>query len=94
MRSALFGIKFRWSQPSPETKKHEGIIKDFRCAVASLENAWAAFNEADNDSVDTAILRVALAERELGATFTRARDSGVAAPPDIIEGDELRLWPF
>jgi hypothetical protein len=94
MRSAFLGIRFPWSQPSPVTKKHEGIIEDFYRAVASWQDAWAAFNEADDDSIDTAILRVALAERELGATLKQARDSGVVAPPTLIEGDELGLWPF
>lgn len=94
MRSAFFGIRFPWSRPSPEIKNHQGIIEDFRRAVASWQDAWAAFNEADNDSIDTAILRVALAERELGATLKQARDSGVAALPALMEGDELGLWPF
>lgn len=94
MRSMVLRISLPWVQSSRKSKDQQDIIADYRRTLDSLHDAWAAFNEADNDCVDTAILRVALAERELGATLTRARDSGVAAPPALIEGDDLVLWPF
>ena len=94
MRSSFFGISLPWVQSSRKSKDQQDIIADYRRTLDSLHDAWAAFNEADDDSIDTAILRVALAERELGATLKQARDSGVVASPTLIEGDELGLWPF
>lgn len=102
MRSSFFGISLPWGREtrhhrrlSPrKSKDQQDIIADYRRTLDSLHDAWAAFNEADNDCVDTAIIRVALAERELGATLKQARESGVDALPALIEGDELGLWPF